>query len=362
MNNDAAPSSSARIPDRLSPPGVGASADADDAEAEADARGRPDESPHRSRSRNGRQRRRRRRRRSKKKQNPGLAKKLAFITHLLKTLDLVIFAELSSLYYMECSMFRFFLRAGPQYMYLTPKEESFAFLIPATPLHVFMILVPNLLCMVLHLSGPLPTGPDYHRGYQHGGMIIDFVGQMPATSRLYYLLADLFILFLQCLMLTIHNHRESLRAALETFRSCIPGLLLEPIAGRSPEDLDAEERGVSRHVPGMMADETDEIELQPLDRRADGEGAEDGNEQSGPAVRDTSSDEAPRTHLSDIMSSGNAVLNEYHIIHTMRTAIMNTRSPPPLSFQSIGYRATMASIQPRRRGATIQNRLARPSG
>lgn len=98
MNNDAAPSSSARIPDRLSPPGVGANADADDAEADADARHRP-ESRQRSRSSNGRQRRRRR---SKRKQNPGLAKKLAFLTHLLKTLDLVLFAELSSLYYMEC--------------------------------------------------------------------------------------------------------------------------------------------------------------------------------------------------------------------------------------------------------------------
>lgn len=99
MNNDAAPGSSARVPDRLSPPGVGANADADDAEADADARARP-ESRQRSRSGNGRQQRRRRR--SKKKQNPGLAKKLAFLTHLLKTLDLVLFAELSSLYYMEC--------------------------------------------------------------------------------------------------------------------------------------------------------------------------------------------------------------------------------------------------------------------
>lgn len=95
MNNDAAPSSSARIPDRLSPPGIGPNNDTND--AEADAPGRP-MSRQRSRSGNGRQHKRR----SKKKQNPGLAKKLGFLTHLLKTLDLVIFAELSSMYYMEC--------------------------------------------------------------------------------------------------------------------------------------------------------------------------------------------------------------------------------------------------------------------
>lgn len=360
MNHDAASSSSARIPDRLSPPGVGANADADDAEADADARDRP-QSRQRSRSSSGRQRRRRGSRRSRRKQNPGLAKKLAFLTHLLKTLDLVLFAELSSLYYMECSMFRFFLRAAPQYMYLSPKDESFALLMPATQLHVLLILVPNLLCMALHLFGSLPTGPDYHRGYQHGGMVIDFIGQMPATYRLYYLMADLLILFLQCLMLTIHNHRESLRVALKTFRPLLSEIFLEPVAGRSAEDLDAEERGVSRHVPGMMINETDEIELQQLDRPGDGEGSEDRSEQPG-VVGGDGSDEPPRTHLSDIMSSGNAVLNEYHIIHTLRNAAMNTGGSTALSLQSIGYRATVASMQGRRRGATLQTSLARPTG
>jgi hypothetical protein len=246
-------------------------------------------------------------------------------------------------------------------MYLTPKEESFALLMPATHLHVFMIVVPNLLCIALHLFASLPTGPDYHRGYQHGGMIIDFIGQMPAAHRLYYLLADLFILFIQSLMLSIHNQREGLRVALKTFRPLVSDRILEPIAGRSPEDLDAEERGVSRDVPSMMANETDEIELRQLDRPGDGEGAEERYEQSGAAARDNPNDEPPRTHLSDIMSSGNAVLNEYHIIHTMKTAVLKTGGSTALSLQSIGYRATMARIQTRRRGATLQNRITRPT-
>ena len=44
---------------------------------------------------------RRRRRKSRKKRNPGLVKKLEFVTHLLKSLDTLVFAELSALYYME---------------------------------------------------------------------------------------------------------------------------------------------------------------------------------------------------------------------------------------------------------------------
>lgn len=95
MNNDAVPISSARIPDRLSPPTVGPNNDTNDAEADTHDRST---SRQRSRSSSGRQHKRR----SKKKQNPGLAKKLGFLTHLLKTLDLVVFAELSSMYYMEC--------------------------------------------------------------------------------------------------------------------------------------------------------------------------------------------------------------------------------------------------------------------
>ena len=46
-------------------------------------------------------RNRRRRRKNRKKRNPGLKKKLEFVTHLLKCLDTLVFAELSALYYME---------------------------------------------------------------------------------------------------------------------------------------------------------------------------------------------------------------------------------------------------------------------
>lgn len=45
--------------------------------------------------------RRRRRKKLLKKLTPGLKKKLTFVTHLLKGLDTVVFAELSALYYME---------------------------------------------------------------------------------------------------------------------------------------------------------------------------------------------------------------------------------------------------------------------
>jgi hypothetical protein len=111
MSDDSSPSSPARIRDPLlsrsnddddDDAGAGAAAAAAPADLDGsvnDASNQNDESPETSRHRQDG--RRRRKRKSKKKRNPGLVKKLAFITHLLKTLDLVVFAELSALYYME---------------------------------------------------------------------------------------------------------------------------------------------------------------------------------------------------------------------------------------------------------------------
>lgn len=301
------------------------------------------DSPSRSRSAS----RLRRKRKSRKRRNPGLAKKLSFVTHLLKTLDLVVFAELSALYYMERSMLRFLVRSTGQYMYLTPKRESFPFM-PASRIHVLLIFSTNLLCMLLHIFGSLPSGPDFHRGYQHGGLIIDFIGQRPPTYRLYYLLTDLFILAVQCLMLTVHTQRENLRATLRTFRPLLPELAREVAAAPSADDLDAEERGVLRGLPDAALNEPDGIELRPLDRFQDGgEGTRQADD-SAPLLRDAPGDDAPGARLSDIMNSGNAVLGEYHIIHSIVSAAMDLeRTAAPL-LQSISYGATMAVLQARR--------------
>lgn len=44
---------------------------------------------------------RRKKKKSRRRRNPGLSRKLEFVTHLLRNLDTLVFAELSALYYME---------------------------------------------------------------------------------------------------------------------------------------------------------------------------------------------------------------------------------------------------------------------
>lgn len=246
-------------------------------------------------------------------------------------------------------------------MYLSPKDETFPFLMPASRVHVALVVLPNLWCMLVHLLGSLPQGPEYHRGYQHGGMIIDFVGQKPPTYRAYYLLADLLLFGLQCFMLAVHTEREKLRLSLKTFRPLIGDTALEAATARTIEDLDAEEQGIRSSGPSIAesASRTDDMELQPLGRSSSRSGH---RETSESGLRSSSGDDISRSRLSDILSSGNAMLGDYHILHSMRTAATELERTTAQSLQSMGYRTTMAALDARRRGVTVQSQLEQTTG
>ncbi|KAJ3482231.1 hypothetical protein NLG97_g7625 [Lecanicillium saksenae] len=275
----------------------------------------------------------------KKKHCPGLKTKLVFLTDLLKSLDLVVFAELSALYYMECSMFRFLLRAFGQYLYLSPKDEAFPVALTPTRLHVLLVVAPNVICMLLHMFASLPVGLEDQRGYQHGGLVIDFIGQKPSTSRIYYLLADVFLLILQCIMLTIHTEREQMRVRLKTFRPLAEDLAQQAAAGRTIRELDEEERGVSAMMDEEAGDEAVEVEMRLLNQEGDA------NDGVGPGNGDRNDDGDSTTHLFNVMNSGNGVLGPYHVLNTIRHTVMDVRRTAAHSLTSMGYNATFAALR-----------------
>lgn len=219
---------------------------------------------------------------------------------------------------------------------------------PAGRMHLVLVVVPNLWCMLVHVFASLPEGPDYHRGYQHGGLIIDFVGQKPPTSRIYYILADLVLLALQCLMLTIHTEREKLRLALKTFRPITTDPAAELALGRTLEDLDAEEQGIRSGPSVEGEDEQGDIELRPM-------GSSTGDTILSRSVLDSSDsgDEPSKSHLNDLFDSGNAILGEYHVLHAMRVAASDVERNAATSLQTIGYRATLAALEAQRRGVPV---------
>lgn len=236
-------------------------------------------------------------------------------------------------------------------MYLSPKDETFPFLMPAGRMHVVLVIVPNLWCMLVHFLASLPQGPEYHREYQHGGLIIDFIGQKPPKYRLYYMLADLVLLVLQCLMLTIHTEREKLRLSLKTFRPIAPDPAAELSLTRTLEDLDAEEQAV-QSGPGVEGEnEEGDMELRPL-RSATGD-TEASRPDEYESLGNNSGDEPSRSHLSDVLNSGNAVLGDYHVINAFRLAWSDVERNTATSLQTIGYRATLAALEAQRRGVAV---------
>lgn len=245
-------------------------------------------------------------------------------------------------------MFRFALRAAAQSLYLTPKDESLPVAIPSTRAHVILVVLPNFICILLHMFGSLSVGTEEHRGYLHGGMVIDFVGQTPYMSRLYYIFIDVMLLFLQSLMMTIHNERESLRVTLKTFRPLPSARVADGASARSLEDIDTEEQGMPREESlSLRMDDGNDIELRELN--GDGTSIMENERVDDCEPPPSESTGEGQSYLADVLNSGTGSLGDYHILNTMRTSSMHLETATAGTLRTIGYEATAVALEARRR-------------
>lgn len=253
----------------------------------------------------------------------------------------------------RCSFPRLLLRVIPHYFFLTPKSEDYVLLMPAHRPHVFAIFVPNVLCVLFHLVLSLPRAGEETRGYLHGGVIIDFVGQKAPTSRLGLLLLDVVVLAVQCLMLAVHQEREGLRKLVvpgrQTALTAALPATTTTTAAATRQDHDAEERGVLRG-------ETDEIELRPLSGNDGDENTHSGDggdaeqtEASRFLLEGSSLRRQADADLLGYLRSGNAVLADFHVAHTIRTVGNDYERAAAHLTQTIGYTATLAARAAERR-------------
>ncbi|KAK4461070.1 hypothetical protein QBC42DRAFT_270982 [Cladorrhinum samala] len=279
------------------------------------------------------------------RQRKGLETKLKFMTHLQRSLDLLVFVYISTLYYMECSFARFLLRMIPHYVLLTPKE---GLLLPAQRVHVLVVFGPAIICVLCHIFFALPEASEAARGYLHGGVFMDFIGQEPPRSRLSLLFYDAVILALQCLMLAVHQDRERLKKAVSpSLRALVPGTDAELGLESSNQDHDAEERGVLRDQ--TFAVDNEGIELQPLSGENSAADEEERARTTGPYASVTTS-----ADMLDIMRSGNAVLSNFHIPHAIRSVGSGVQNTAAYSLRSFGYNATLAALAAERRSRLIR--------
>ncbi|KAK1140522.1 hypothetical protein N8T08_010268 [Aspergillus melleus] len=177
------------------------------------------------------------------------AAKVALIDRLLRDLDILIYCQLSALYYMDCSIVLFAVRAIIQLIFFTPKAPPF----DPTRNQPFVgaIFASNLFCMTFHYFFVHPDAGESTRGYLHGGILIDFIGQKAPVPVARLLSFDVLVMLLHLIMLGLIVERvqttEATAAATTAAVSPSPSSSAQsPIAERD-QDHDSEERGVLRN-------------------------------------------------------------------------------------------------------------------
>lgn len=230
----------------------------------------------------------------------------------------------------SCSFLRFVLRAFVQLIWLTPKPEILPEL-PSNRPYIYPICGSNLICLFVHLWFPLPSAGEATRGYLHGGLLIDWIGQQGPTSKLRLFLLDCFILALQLVMLAATLKLQNVKRRKGSNAS--GG---EPSAGEGPaspaaprQDVDAEERGMLRRSSTLST----------LRDRSPGERDELLSDGGTPSS-------SPQTTL-DVLNSGQAVVAELFILDTIREQLDVAFSGP--STEAAGSSNTILSSRDRRR-------------
>jgi hypothetical protein len=245
------------------------------------------------------------------------------------------------------------IRWVPHWIFLSPKEYI-PFNLPNYP--VGALIGPSLLCMFLHLVAPLPHASEASRGYLHGGVLIDFVGQKAPTSKFTLLFFDMIVLVLQCFMVAVNMEKDIVKKIIKPPQQPAGEARTETTdtPANTGQDHDAEERGVLREAATI--DESHDIEMRPL--RNGGVGSEE---------RASLLDGASRTNsyenLGEALASGNAILSDLHVRHALRSAWNNqgnaSEGAAAFALQNVGYNVTLSALAAQRGARLAGVRAAR---
>jgi len=220
----------------------------------------------------------------------------------------------------SCSFLRFFSRALPQWFYFTPKPAFFPSPPPNRP-YIAAILLPNFLNLLFHITASPPTAGEAMRGYIHGALLIDFVGELGPISKIKLVLLDVLTIVLQFVILAIVLEREGLKKDMVGSLGGSAATTTLEETGLAGQDHDAEEQGVHRSALAGMQD-SEEFELQPLRSAGTGGGNYPEDQESEGAFGPVSSLPRPSRseHPLDTFNSGQHVIANLHVIETIRTS------------------------------------------
>jgi hypothetical protein len=174
----------------------------------------------------------------------------------------------------------------------------------------------NLICIALHIWLNPASGTEATRGYLHGGLAMDFIGQQGPANRFVLVLFDLLVAALQFVHLTAHISRKRLKDGAAVAAPRAAPAVPPPSAG---QDLDSEERGV-RH--SVELERQDDIEMQTLNPSGAGADASpvtgDDDETDERDSLLTSAPPRSDVHIFDAFHSGQIVLADLNIWKAIR--------------------------------------------
>jgi hypothetical protein len=112
-------------------------------------------------------------------------------------------------------------------------------------LYYIAVLVGNILCVAMHFFFRISRPGEATHGYLHGGLLLDFVGQVGTASTLQLLIYDIIILIIQLVFLDVSQTRKMLAKQLSRSSRSSRRSEAASSSHRTPtfQDMDAEERG-----------------------------------------------------------------------------------------------------------------------
>ena len=153
-----------------------------------------------------------------------------------------------------------------------------------------------------------PAAGEATRGYLHGGLVIDFIGQASSVGKWRLVGLDILVLALQVLILGVTLERRGIK----TIHEIIAGVA--QVVTENRQDHDSEERGILR----QDTDSGDDIELQDLQHPSTGRTGADEDRERDELLPPDGSTEPRNRHPLDPFYTGEHVVANLHILDTIR--------------------------------------------
>lgn len=216
----------------------------------------------------------------------------------------------------SCSLILFAIRAVVELIFFSPKVPPF----DPTRNQPFVgaIFASNLFCMFFHTLVIHPQAGEETRGYLHGGLFIDFIGQKPVpVLRLLCFDILIFLIDLIMLALIIGRVKTATPTSPPASNTAQPTTNTDSNAAQpGNQDHDAEERGMMRGADEPNAEESDTTTPPPIAEIDD-----DVNDERTTLLAEPGESDSVNTrdgHPLDTFSAGQAVILDMGLLSTIR--------------------------------------------